>query len=168
MGGYSRRLERVGQSARRRRGLQPPAKQSRCAVAGALRIVGDRWTLVIIRDLLRGRTRFADLAAAPEGITRSVLSDRLKSLEVEGIIERRFYSEHPPRADYRLTRKGRALGPAVAALARWGARYLEHDSVFISATCGHELSLSFECPVCQRKVPPSEARITELEPRLNT
>lgn len=155
--------ERVRRAGRRR--APRLDRRARCAIAGALQIVGDQWTLVIIRDLLRGYTRFADLAAAPEGIARSVLSERLKLLEAEGIVERRFYSDHPPRAEYRLTRKGLALGPALGALARWGARYLEHDTAIVSAVCGHELRVAFECPTCRRKVPASEARIAEISPR---
>lgn len=124
--------------------------------------MGDQWTLVIIRDLLRGRSKFVELIAAPEGITRSVLSERLKALEAEGIVERRFYSEHPPRAEYRLTAKGRALGPALGALSRWGTRYLEHDTSIVSAVCGHELRMTFECPACSRTVPASEARIRDV------
>src|SRR4030081_3427145 len=119
------RPARPAQAAHRRRLAR--RDRPRRAIAGTLQIVGDQWTLVIIRDLLRGHSRFADLAAAPEGITRSVLSERLKLLEEEGIVERSYYSEHPPRAEYRLTRKGLALGPALGALARWGVRYLDHD-----------------------------------------
>lgn len=147
----------------RRRGV-PLDRRASCAIAGTLQVVGDQWTLVIIRDLLRGYTKFAELAASAEGITRGVLSERLKLLEAEGIVERRFYSEHPPRAEYRLTRKGRALGPALGALARWGTRYLEHDTAVVSASCGHELTVAFECPTCERRVPASEARIAALPP----
>ncbi|MHB8574315.1 MAG: winged helix-turn-helix transcriptional regulator [Dehalococcoidia bacterium] len=138
--------------------------RARCAIAGAVQLVGDQWTLVIIRDLLRGYTRFGDLAASAEGISRTMLSERLKLLETEGIVERSYYSEHPPRAEYRLTSKGRARGPALGALARWGARYLEHDTAIVSAVCGHELSVAFECPVCDRRVSAKEARIAELGP----
>ncbi len=147
-----------------RRRLPALDQRARCAIAGTLQIVGDQWTLVIIRDLLRGCTKFAELAAAPEGIARSVLSERLKLLEAEGIVERSLYSEHPPRAEYRLTPKGRALGPALGALARWGARYLEHDTAIVSAVCGHELRVAFECAECARRVPASEARLARLEP----
>lgn len=150
-----------GRRAARRR-LPALDQRARCAIAGTLQIVGDQWTLVIIRDLLRGHTKFAELAAAPEGIARSVLSERLKLLEAEGIVERSFYSEHPPRAEYRLTPKGRALGPALGALARWGARYLEHDTAIVSAVCGHELRVAFECAECARRVPASEARLARL------
>lgn len=157
--------ERVRKQVRRRQAaLDPRGSRGRCSIAGALQIVGDQWTLVIIRDLLRGHTKFADLVAAPEGIARSVLSERLKLLEAEGIVERRFYSEHPPRAEYRLTRKGLALGPALGALARWGTRYLEHDSAIVSSVCGHELGVAFECVTCRRTVPASEARIAEVVP----
>src|SRR5579883_2955419 len=131
--------------------------RARCAIAGAVQVVGDQWTLVIIRDLLRGYTRFGDLFAAAEGISRTMLSERLKLLEAEGIVERNYYSEHPPRAEYRLTPKGLALGPALGALARWGARYLEHDTAIVSAVCGHELRVAFECAECARRVPASEA-----------
>jgi DNA-binding HxlR family transcriptional regulator len=151
------RGSRAGRGPGRRLGLR-----ARCAIAGTLQIVGDQWTLVIIRDLLRGHSRFAELAAAPEGITRSVLSERLKLLESEGIVRRSYYSEHPPRAEYQLTRKGLALGPALGALARWGTRYLEHDTAIVSAVCGHELRVAFECAACGRKVPASEARIAQL------
>jgi DNA-binding HxlR family transcriptional regulator len=149
-----------GRSVQRRK--TPLDGVARCAIGGTLQIVGDLWTLVIIRDLLRGYCRFAQLAAAPEGITRSVLSERLKLLEAEGIVERRLYSEHPPRAEYHLTPKGRALGPALGALARWGMKYLEHDTELVSAVCGHGLRVAFECTECGRKVPASEARISEL------
>lgn len=140
----------------------PVDRRERCAIAGTLQIVGDQWTLVIIRDLLRGYSKFAQLAAAPEGITRSVLSERLKLLEAEGIVERSFYSEHPPRAEYRLTPKGLALGPTLGALARWGTRYLAHNTAIVSSVCGHGLRVAFECPICDRKVPASEARIAEV------
>jgi DNA-binding HxlR family transcriptional regulator len=157
-------MERNQAPARRstRRRVDALDSRASCAIAGTLQIVGDQWTLVIIRDLLRGFTKFSDLAGASEGITRSLLSDRLKLLEAEGIVERSLYMEHPPRAEYRLTPKGRALGPALGALARWGTRYLEHDTAIVSAVCGHELRVAFECPVCDRKVPSSEARIAQL------
>lgn len=155
--------DRAENIRRRRRSRAPSLRpRARCAISGALQVVGDQWTLVIIRDLLRGRSKFAELVAAPEGITRPMLSERLKALEREGIVVRRFYSEHPPRAEYRLTRKGRALGPALGALARWGSRYLEHDTTIVSAVCGHELQVAFECPICERRVQASEARIISV------
>lgn len=96
------------------------AKQQRCPIARSLDIVGDRWTLLVVRDLARGHTRFADLMTELLGISPNVLSDRLKLLEEHGIIASSLYSEHPPRAEYRLTAKGEALLPVLRALITWG------------------------------------------------
>jgi DNA-binding HxlR family transcriptional regulator len=92
-----------------------------CPVARTLDIVGERWTFLILRDLLRqGPRKFQDLEASLAGIGPNTLSARLKRLEEAGIVERRFYEQHPPRAEYVLTKKGRALGPVLLALKKWG------------------------------------------------
>ena len=95
-----------------------------CPVARSLDIVGERWTLLIIRSLLPGKMRFQDLQEALPGMAPNVLSGRLKTLETHGIVRREFYSDHPPRAAYDLTDKGRELGVVVLALGRWGTRHL--------------------------------------------
>jgi DNA-binding HxlR family transcriptional regulator len=95
-----------------------------CPVARALEIAGSRWTLLIIRDLLTGSMRFQDLQEHLPGIAPNVLSSRLKTLEAHGLVRREFYSDHPPRAAYELTDRGRELGVVVLALARWGVRHL--------------------------------------------
>ncbi len=100
------------------------AKQQRCPIARSLDIVGDRWTLLVIRDLARGHTKFADLMTELLGISPNVLSDRLKLLEENGIIVSSLYSEHPPRAEYHLTAKGEALLPVLRALIAWGNEYV--------------------------------------------
>ena len=92
-------------------------------MACALDLIGDRWSLLVIRDLLTGPRRYGDLLAAPEHIPTNILADRLRRLEREGLIRAAAYSEHPPRFEYSLTRKGRELGPALDALATWGLRY---------------------------------------------
>ena len=98
--------------------------QPRCPVARALDIVGERWTLLILRDLVRhGPQRFADLERRLAGASPNTLSARLKTLEAAGIVERRFYEEHPPRAEYLLTRKGEALRPILRDLREWGERH---------------------------------------------
>ena len=98
-------------------------RRSACPVACTLDVVGDRWSLLVIRDLLAGKQRFGDFLASPERIPTNILAERLKRLEREGLISRVPYSEHPPRVEYHLTPEGRALGRAVEALATWG---LEH------------------------------------------
>ena len=104
---------------------EPAARlRSRCPVAGALDLVGDRWTLLVVRDLLRGKRRYGDLAASSERIPTNILADRLKRLERVGIIERVQYSERPPRYEYHLTERGNDLRPAISSLAEWGVRYV--------------------------------------------
>ena len=82
--------------------------RSQCPIASSLDLLGDRWTLVVVRDaLLFGKTRFADFLASGEGISTNLLTDRLKRLEREGILERRAYQQRPPRYEYLVTAKGR-------------------------------------------------------------
>jgi DNA-binding HxlR family transcriptional regulator len=94
-----------------------------CSIARALEIVGERWTLLIIRDAFLGRTRF-DQFQESLGIARNVLTDRLNRLVDEGILERVRYSERPERYEYRLTRRGRDLQIALVGLRQWGDKYL--------------------------------------------
>src|SRR5215471_608383 len=95
-----------------------------CPVARTLDIVGERWTLLVLRDLfLQGPRRFQDFEVSLKGISPNTLSARLKRLEEAGVIERRFYAEHPPRAEYILTAKGRELGPILKALRGWGIKH---------------------------------------------
>src|SRR5262245_16196181 len=96
-----------------------------CPVAKTLELVGDLWTLLIVRDLLRGTQRFQDLLESLAGIAPNILSDRLKLMEQHALVSRRLYSEHPPRAEYELTAKGRELAVVVGALAAWGSRHVE-------------------------------------------
>ena len=103
------------------------ARRSDCAVACTLDILGDRWSLLIVRDLyFAEQLRYAELAGSAEGIPTNTLADRLRRLEDAGIIERRRYSEHPPRHTYRLTDRGRALGPVLRAVADWGKQHIPH------------------------------------------
>jgi DNA-binding HxlR family transcriptional regulator len=102
-----------------------PARRSTCPVASALDLVGDRWTLLVIRDLLRGKHRYGDLAASAERIPTNILADRLRRLEQAGLVVRTRYVERPPRYEYRLTPRGEDLRPAIRSLADWGVRYLE-------------------------------------------
>ena len=95
-----------------------------CPVARTLEIIGDRWTILIVRDLLRkGPRKFLDFEQSLEGISPNTLSARLKTLEEAELIERRFYEQHPPRAEYVLTDKGRELRPVLRALKEWGEKH---------------------------------------------
>src|SRR5215831_18369237 len=94
-----------------------------CAIAAALSVVGDRWTLLILRDAFLGVRRFEDFRSRL-GTTRHRLADRLRKLVEHGVLERVPYDERPPRFEYRLTEKGRDLYPVVVSLTRWGDRWM--------------------------------------------
>lgn len=104
------------------RGAEPEGltRRSPCPVACSLDIVGDRWTLLVIRDLMLGRTRFRDFAASPEGIPTNVLSERLERLLQHGIVEQTPAEDGTKRLGYALTRKGKALRPVLEAMRDWG------------------------------------------------
>jgi DNA-binding HxlR family transcriptional regulator len=94
-----------------------------CSIARALEVVGERWTLLIVRDVFLGRRRFDQLQESL-GIARNVLTDRLNRLVEEGILERVPYSERPVRYEYRVTSKGLELNVALTALRQWGDKHL--------------------------------------------
>ena len=94
-----------------------------CPVARTLDLIGERWTILILRDLLlHGPRRFQDFQESLRGVAPNTLSARLKALERRGVIARKLYSEHPPRLEYQLTRRGKSLGPVVGAMRDWGRR----------------------------------------------
>ncbi len=98
----------------------------RCPVARTLEIIGERWTILILRDLvIEGPRKFQDFLDSLAGISPNTLSGRLKTLEDAGIIGRRFYEDHPPRAEYMLTDKGRDLRPVLRTLRDWGQKYTD-------------------------------------------
>ncbi len=99
--------------------------QGDCSIAATLNIVGDRWTILVLRDLFQGRRRFNDLLESLDGISPNLLADRLKRMEENAIVTRVLYSEHPPRAEYHLTGKGQALQPVIEAMRSWGKAYVQ-------------------------------------------
>jgi DNA-binding HxlR family transcriptional regulator len=93
-------------------------------VAKTMDLIGERWTVLLLRDLLlHGPRRFQDFQESLAGLAPNTLSARLKELEAQGIVEREVYSEHPPRLEYRLTERGKSLGPVIKALRDWGNRH---------------------------------------------
>lgn len=98
--------------------------QQNCPVARTLDIIGDRWTLLIIRDLFLGKTRFNQFLESSSGMPPKVLSSRLKKLQEHHLIDRQVYNEHPLRAEYRLTDLGRTLFPVVKAIGQWGFEHM--------------------------------------------
>ena len=98
--------------------------RSPCPIASTLDLVGDRWTLVVIRDMLTGKRLYGEFLASPEGISTNILADRLQSLERAGLVRRRAYQSNPPRHEYRLTPKGRGLLPVLQEICRWGNKFV--------------------------------------------
>jgi DNA-binding HxlR family transcriptional regulator len=99
-------------------------KRSACAVANTLDLIGDKWSLLVVRDLLLGKRTYGELADSPEGIPTNILAERLKRLESAGIISSAAYQDRPVRYAYTLTKKGTALGDVLLALVRWGKEYI--------------------------------------------
>jgi len=133
-----------------------------CSIARALEIVGERWTLLIVRDALYGVRRYNDFLVHL-GIPRAVLAARLQALTAEGILEKRRYQESPPRDEYVLTDRGIALWPTVRSLGLWGREHFTETQLrsFRHATCGtqRELGPYGECPACGTVVPVPEVEM---------
>ena len=99
-------------------------KRTHCPIASWLDVFGDKWTLVIVRDLMAGKCRYNDFLDSPEGIPTNILADRLKRLEAQGIVTREPYSDRPPRYEYLLTRRGAELIPILQAMTAWGRKHV--------------------------------------------
>ena len=131
------------------------------ALAAALDRVGDRWSLLLVEELLAGQRRFNDLAASVPGIAANILADRLRRLEREGILVATPYSKRPPRMEYALTADGRELAGALRLLADWGARRSSDSPDFHEplrhVTCGTPLEARWYCPTCALAVADREA-----------
>jgi DNA-binding HxlR family transcriptional regulator len=114
----------MARSARPSRSSAKSVRRSACPIACALDLVGDRWTLLVLRDLFAGKTRYGEFAASAEGIPTNILAERLERLESAGLIESEPYQDNPPRFAYALTAKGRDLRPVLGALANWAQRHV--------------------------------------------
>ncbi|GGX86954.1 winged helix-turn-helix transcriptional regulator [Streptomyces anandii] len=125
-----------------------------CSIARALEIIGERWTLLVVRDALYGVRRYNDFLVHL-GIPRAVLAARLQTLTAEGILEKRRYQQSPPRDEYVLTERGIALWPTLRALGQWGREHFTEARLryFRHADCGTELGPYGECPACGTVVP---------------
>ena len=131
-----------------------------CSIAGTLEIIGDRWTILILRDAFRGVRRFDEIQH-DLGIARNVLTDRLTKLVDHGVLTKRKYQDRPARYEYRLTPKGVDLSPALVALMRWGDKHIAGEdapTVLVHESCGTPLDQTFICWDCDTTVEPSAIR----------
>ncbi|MEU0543296.1 helix-turn-helix domain-containing protein [Nocardia sp. NPDC005978] len=133
-----------------------------CSIAQCLEVVGDWWTLLIVRDALFGVTRFDDFRSRL-GIARNVLTQRLEHLVDQGVLTREPYQENPPRHDYKLTEKGRTLWTVVNAMREWGDTWSAPDGPPVEAihkTCGHKMTVTPTCSHCAAPLTPRDIRPT--------
>jgi DNA-binding HxlR family transcriptional regulator len=132
-----------------------------CSVAQCLDVVGDSWTMLIVRDAFAGVTRFDEFSERL-GMPRNTLHGRLTKLVDSGVLEKVPYSEHPPRHDYRLTEKGRDLWTVLAAMRQWGDRHgtPAGPARLVHTACGTPAQTVTFCPVCDVPLGPGDAELT--------
>lgn len=117
----------------------PQPKRSPCPVACTLDLIGDRWTLLVIRDMMFfGKQRFEEFLESPEGISTNILANRLKLLEELGLTEKQPYSSHSRRMNYQLTEKGKSLRPVLKVIAAWGLKHIDNTQITQSHQSGAE------------------------------
>jgi len=136
------------------------AQPRECSIARTLEIVGEKWALLVVREVFLGNRRFDEMVRAI-GAPRDTLAARLRSLVGAGILERRQYSERPARFEYRLTEVGLDLYPVILTLMRWGDKHLAGEDgppMVLEHTCGHRLVAKVVCEACGEPAEPRAAR----------
>jgi len=127
-----------------------------CNVSAALEVIGEKWSLLVVRELAFGVHRF-DAIARNTGAPRDILTARLRRLETAGVVEKRQYQEHPPRSEYHLTKAGKELRPILLGLGQWGARWAAGGpTISYEHACGHTLELVHTCRACGGEVTGSD------------
>jgi DNA-binding HxlR family transcriptional regulator len=139
-----------------------PFTDQNCSIAATLAIVGERWTLLVMREVLLGHRRFAEIRRQV-GVAPNILSDRLQVLVEHGLLERTLYSEHPKSYEYFPTSKGVDLTPALVALMQWGDRYVAPvegpPRVHVHSVCGHDADPQLHCSHCGEAIQPSQLQV---------
>ena len=132
--------------------VQDETTDTLCPVARSVDVVGDKWTILVLRELYMGATRFEEMQIQT-GATPQMLTSRLKALEADGMVERRPYSEKPLRYEYHLSRKGWDFYPVIYALRAWGETWCKNEDEglavhFVHRECGHDVGVASVCPHC--------------------
>ncbi|HZS24295.1 MAG TPA: helix-turn-helix domain-containing protein [Gaiellaceae bacterium] len=132
--------------------MEPDVFPRPCTIAAALSVLGEKWSLLVVRELALGVHRF-DAIARNTGAPRDILTSRLRRLEAEGVLEKRRYQEHPPRFEYHLTPAGDELRPILLSLSQWGERWTdERPTATWVHSCGADLELAHTCSACGGEV----------------
>jgi len=141
---------------------QRPFSDQNCSIARTLEIVGERWTLLVMREVLLGCRRFGDIRRSL-GVAPNILSDRLATLVEHGLLTRRRYSERPEAHEYVPTRKGVDLDRVLVALLQWGDEHAVPAAgpprVLVHAACGHDADPALHCSHCGEVLEPGELRV---------
>lgn len=124
-----------------------------CNIAQTLNIIGDKWTLLILRQLMVGRGTYKEIKDKLQGIPSNLLSNRLKNLEQDELITSELYQNHPPRYKYVLTESGMDLGDVFNSIIIWGEKHLQKcHKQLIHKECGHKVKLQYYCSSCDKTV----------------
>lgn len=124
-----------------------------CNIAQSLNVIGDKWTLLILRQLMLGHDTYKEILENLEGIPSNLLSDRLKCLETEGLLTASLYQPHPPRYRYLLTDSGKGLEDVFNSIILWGSKNLKVCPKYLAhAKCGHSIELQYYCPHCGKVI----------------
>ena len=137
-----------------------PERRDGCSIQGTLDVIGDRWTLLILRDIFRGVRRFSQLEDNL-GIAKNLLASRLSKLVAADIVTKIPYQDKPIRHEYFLPQKGRDLSPSLVALMRWGDRWCNDGTpptLLVHSECGTPLNQITQCPTCDESLDPDEIR----------
>jgi DNA-binding HxlR family transcriptional regulator len=149
----------------------PTDPSAASTIERTLALVGDRWSILVLRAAFRGIRRFDDFCA-DLGVARPILTARLRKLVAGGLMTKELYQEHPPRYEYRLTPAGVALSPAIVALVRWGEQFVSTGAAttsLVHAPCGTELEQGFWCRTCATTFGPNAIRgVTASQRPLNS
>jgi DNA-binding HxlR family transcriptional regulator len=132
-----------------------------CSIAASLAVIGERWTLLVMREVLLGRRRFADIRQQL-GVAPNILSDRLQTLVEQGLLERHRYGKHPEALEYLPTDKGIDISPVLVALMQWGDKYSAPHGpprVYVHTGCGHDAHPELHCAHCGERLTPRELKV---------
>jgi DNA-binding HxlR family transcriptional regulator len=129
-----------------------------CSIAAALNVLGEKWALLVIRELALNVHRF-DQIARNTGAPRDILTSRLRRLEAEGVLEKRQYQERPPRFDYHLTQAGDELRPILLTLSQWGGRWTPQSASTWVHSCGSDAEVVHTCEACGGEVTGLDLRL---------
>ncbi|WP_147804403.1 winged helix-turn-helix transcriptional regulator [Alkalicoccus halolimnae] len=135
-----------------------------CNIAQTLNLVGDRWTMLVLHEVLVGRETFNYMKQQLTGISANILSERLKHLEQLGLIESTLYSDHPPRHSYRPTESGQAFSKVFDSMLIWGRDHLDECyKKLVHTECQSEVAIDYYCACCEKRVSQEEVQPVELE-----